>query len=212
MADLARENATLGNGGRNPQGKAVHSAADSRGPPAFLGESGFVNSDFRFRESRREYIRKPKQRGRRYKAVFAAKGAYLQAFWRKAHLIGATLGRCATISHGKIFRRMKFSKRMLVMLVATVMLVAGSLSYFAYANDVEPCGPVLPTRCPSCGGNSYIGDQLLYADVENITHTYGKGFICEYVVTTTTYGYRCGDCGLISATRSATSETGHSCK
>lgn len=57
-----------------------------------------------------------------------------------------------------------------------------------------------------------IGDQLLYTDVENKTHTYDKGFICEYVVTTTTYGYRYGDCGLISATRSATSDTGHSCK
>ena len=104
------------------------------------------------------------------------------------------------------------SKRMLIMMVAAVLLIVGSLSYFAYASEVEPCGPVLPTRCPSCGGNSYIGEQLLYADVENKTHTYGKGFICEYVVTTTTYGYRCGDCDLISATRSATSETGHSCK
>lgn len=215
MADLARENATLGNGGRNPQGKAVHYAADSRGPPAFLGESGFVNSDFRFRESRREYIRKPKQRGRRYKAVFAAKGAYLQAFWRKAHLIGATLGRCATISHGKVFRRMKFSKRMLVMLVATVMLVAGSLSYFAYANDVEQCGAEVICSRPGCNG-SVSRALISFQHTDYLMHRYGNNdeYACHYERGIATFQLECrgGVDGPHNAgTSTEVAERGHTC-
>lgn len=101
---------------------------------------------------------------------------------------------------------------MLVMLVATVMLVAGALSYFAVAADVEPCGPVTQTQCPSCGANTYIPDQLLYVRVANKKHTYNGNCTCEYVITTTVYGYRCGTCGLENATRSDSSETGHSCK
>ena len=42
---------------------------------------------------------------------------------------------------------------MLVMLVATVMLAAGLLVYFAFAADVEPYGPV--AKCSECNAPAY---------------------------------------------------------
>ena len=46
MADLARENATLGNGGRNPQRKSDAFRRGFPWSPGFCGESGLGNSDF----------------------------------------------------------------------------------------------------------------------------------------------------------------------
>ena len=167
-----------------------------------------MNSDFRFRESRREYIRKPKQRGRRYKAVFAAKGAYLQAFWRKAHLIGATLGRCATISHGKVFRRMKFSKRMLVMLVATVMLVAGALSYFAVAAEVL----AVTSTCPRCGtGTIYHNIPVGAGDPSGQKTHINNGYNCTYSFFTKYFEDICNNCGYVTGTSSVVCERNHIC-
>ena len=179
--------------------------------PGFLGGIRFREFGFRISGIQKRIHPQAETGGRRYKLVFAAKGAYLQAFWRKACLIGTTLGRCATISHGKVFRGMKFSKRMLVMLVATVMLVAGSLSYFAYANDVEPCGPVDPLSCPQCvdgqmtethlrterglDSHYYLGDICIFAYIRDVYARHCNR--CDYyptnVTQTYTYGHtRCG--------------------
>ena len=107
---------------------------------------------------------------------------------------------------------MKFSKRMLVMLVATVMLVAGSLSYFAYANDVEPCGPVIPHTCPNCRQETMVL-HVLYASGEPlgyIEHTY-NGIECNYYFYTRYYRDECRSCNYITNHTSETVVKGHSC-
>lgn len=103
---------------------------------------------------------------------------------------------------------------MLVMLVATVMLVAGALSYFAYANDVEPCGLVVLCTQPGCHG-SISREFLSFEHTDYLMHRYGPDNIaCHYEKGIATYGLYCqgGTGGPHNAgTTTAIEERGHTC-
>ena len=77
---------------------------------------------------------------------------------------------------------MKFSKRMLVMLVAAVMLVAGSLSYFAFAADVEPYAAV--ARCGRCNETAEIVEVSRTGPYDDGYHKVGirTCYITYYIV------------------------------
>lgn len=84
---------------------------------------------------------------------------------------------------------MKFSKRMMIVFVATVMLLASSLSYFTYANDVEPCGPV--QRCPQC--NETVSKEIAAkAGPYSGAHDY-NGQICHYQFMIVTFEFVCAN-------------------
>ena len=105
---------------------------------------------------------------------------------------------------------MKFRKRMLVMLVAAVMLVAGSLSYFAFAADVEPYAVAI--RCPSCANGSCTEGYLRCTSPSGLTsHRLDDGTICYYQYDTDEYGLSCDSCSYTRTTSTKTHYFGHQC-
>lgn len=87
---------------------------------------------------------------------------------------------------------MKFRERMLVMLVATMMLVAGSLAYFAYAADVEPYAVADPLDCPSCSSGR-MTETFLRKENGASSHLY-LGELCIYLYISNIYKYHCDTC------------------
>lgn len=103
---------------------------------------------------------------------------------------------------------MKFRERMLVMLVAAVMLVAGSLSYFAFAAGVT----AVNSSCPKCG-TGIIYHNIHYAAGEpsgEITHIY-NGYRCTYSYYTKYYADMCGSCDYMTNVTTVRCERGHIC-
>ena len=87
---------------------------------------------------------------------------------------------------------MKFSKRMMIMLVATVMLVAGSLSYFAVASDVEPYAGVT-TLCYVTGCGLSATESLVEIYYLWGSHRMGNNQECYFDSKNYVYELRCSN-------------------
>ena len=84
---------------------------------------------------------------------------------------------------------MQFTKRMWITMLAAVLLVAGGLSYFAVAADVEPYGVV--RQCPECT-ESMEENIASRAGPYNGSHTY-NGQVCRYRFMIVTFDYVCAN-------------------
>lgn len=107
-------------------------------------------------------------------------------------------------------KKMHLSKRLFTIVMVFVMLSAGSLTYFAFAEDAEPCGVV--THCPECGiGTCTDGYFLGYKNTETqlTHHEMADGTICWYQARKDYYGLMCDECDYTYATETRIYKFGH---
>lgn len=107
-------------------------------------------------------------------------------------------------------KKMHLSKRLFTIVMVFVMLSAGSLTYFAFAEDAEPCGVV--THCPECGiGTCTDGNYLGYDNTESqlTNHEMADGTKCYYELQQHQYGLMCDECTYTYTTETRMYEKGH---
>ena len=103
----------------------------------------------------------------------------------------------------------------MIMLVAAVMLVAGSLSYFAVAADVEPYGAVTGCSRPGCTGS--VSRALIgFQHTDYLMHRYGDNneYACHYERGIATFQLECrggADGTHVVGTSTEVAERGHTC-
>ena len=99
---------------------------------------------------------------------------------------------------------MQFTKRMWIAMLAAVLLVAGGLSYFAVAADVEPYGVVDPTSCPECRTGTmrevYSGTSSRNDAGNHIYTEFGYQQLCSMERVTREYYLQCSYCTYRSDT------------
>lgn len=106
-------------------------------------------------------------------------------------------------------KKMHLSKRLFTIVMVLVMLSAGSLTYFAFAEDAAPCGVV--THCPECGIGTCT-PQSYYGLPDGLTsHTAADGSICWYQYKTYYEALVCDSCGYKYVTYSCHYNFNHQC-
>lgn len=94
---------------------------------------------------------------------------------------------------------MQFTKRMWITMLAAVLLVAGGLSYFAVAADVEPYYVVTPKTCPNCRKETLQEDVHQYTTGPTGSGVHrGDGYTCTYQYVTHACADECSSCGYVS--------------
>lgn len=102
---------------------------------------------------------------------------------------------------------MKFTKRMWITMLAAVLLVAGGLSYFAVAADVEPYYVTHPCLTEGCNSTTYETNRR---DGEELwTKHYYNGRECYYDYKEVIYDVVCGN-GHDNGTHTYTYTKNHS--